>query len=224
MTMRVRKEEYTSLGDFIKKSFSRDLSAIVIRFPKLNEAFLADFITKLEEVKILESGLVLTQEQKSVSLSLYKEAEVLNKELNFLKSYINHAGLNTEIIVALKEDLVKSNIEGAVLKIESLKQFVTAHLLSLVNEGMIATFPEILDAHKISMEEKNASQNQFMNSRKALTDANKAKYQALYDYILKISEAGKLVFDGTVTEDEYSLTKTVRRMRSAKQNEANKAA
>ncbi|MEO8515562.1 MAG: hypothetical protein ABI426_02400 [Flavobacterium sp.] len=222
--MRVRKEEYTSLGDFIKNSFDRDQLTIMMRFPKLNETFLAEFTAQLEEVKVLESGLVLTQEQKSVTMSLYNEAEILNKELNFVKSYISHAGLNTEIIVALKEELVKSNIEGAVLKVESLKQFITTHLPTLVNEGMNATFPNILDAHKISMSEKNAAQNQFMNSRKALTDANKVKYQALYRYILKISEAGRLVFDGTIQKDEYSLTKTIGRMRSAKQNEANKAA
>lgn len=222
--MRVRKEEYTSLGDFIKKSFVRDQAVIMERFPKLNADFLADYTTILEEVKVLESSLVLTEKQKTITASLFAEATILNKELNFLKSYVNHAGLETLIIQELKEDLVRDNIEGAVLRIESLKQFVSAHLLTLVNEGMVANFPEILEVHKVSLAEKNALQNEFMNHRKALTDTNKSKYKTLYEYIIKIVEAGKLVFDGTVTVDEYSLTKNVSRMRSARHAEKNKAA
>ncbi len=222
--MRVKKEEYTSLGDFIKKNFIKDQAAIMERYPKLNADFLANFTTALEEVKVLESGLVLTQEQKKVTASLFAEATILNKELNFVKSYINHAGLETFIIQELKEDLVRDNIEGAVLRIESLKQFISKHLLTLVNEGMASNFPEILETHKINLAEKNALQNDFMNKRKALTEANKSKYKVLYEFILKIVDAGKLVFDGTITADEYSLTKNISRMRAARHTDKNKAA
>lgn len=220
---RIRKEEYTSLGDFVRKSFVRDQDAIMARYPKLNEAFLLDFTAKLEEVKTLESGVVLTERQKNITASLYAEALELNRELNFVKSYTDDAGLNTEIIMTLKNDLARNNIEGAVLKIESLKQFVAANLEALVEEGMIPTFPGTLEEYKVSLSEKNTEQNVFMNQRKELTEVNAVQYNALYSYISKIVNAGRLVFENSIKKDEYSVRSIVNRMRSVKKVENSEA-
>ena len=120
---KLRKEEYTTLGDFIKVSFERDLATITARYTKLNEAYKNQFVAKLEEVKSLESGLMLTEEQKNATKSLYQEVDVVNKELNFLSSYCKDADISTEAVTDLKKALAKGNVEGAVLKIESVKQF-----------------------------------------------------------------------------------------------------
>ena len=216
MSLRIRKEEYTALGDFVRVSFVRDQAVILSRFTKLNAGFLVDFTAKLEEIKVLESGLVLTEEQKAVTSKLYAEAAVLNKELNFLIRYIKEVGLSSEAVTELKKDLISNNIEGAILKIESVKQYVIAKSAELEAIGMSATFAADLEGHRVSLSERNALQNSFMNSRKQLTEANKAKYNELYGYINKIINAGKLVFDGTATRDEYTITKVVSRMRFAK--------
>ena len=216
MNLKIRKEEYSALGDFVKASFVRDQAAIIARFPKLNAAFLVDFTALLDEVKTLESDLVLTEEQKTATAALYTDARLLNKELNFLSAYMKSAGLSSSAVSDLKTDLTKNNIEGAILKIESVKQYVIANSAALIDEGMAADFKETLDTFKQSLSDKNALQNSYMNSRKALTDANKAKYSALYAYITKIVKAGKLIFDGSITKDEYTITKTVSRMRAAK--------
>lgn len=216
MNLKIRKEEYTALGDFIKTSFVRDQAVILSRFAKLNAGFLADFEAKLEEVKTLESGLVLTEEQKTATSKLYAEAGFLNKELNFLIRYIKEAGLSSDAVTDLKKDLIVNNIEGAILKIESVKQYVTANSATLESLGMSSSFVNDLEAHKVSLSERNALQNSFMNSRKQLTETNKVKYNELYAFITKIVNAGKLVFDGTATRDEYTITKVVSRMRFAK--------
>ena len=216
MNLKIRKEEYTALGDFVKASFVRDQAVILVRFTKLNAGFLADFTAKLEEVKILESGLVLTEEQKTATANLYAEASLLNKELNFLIRYIKEAELSSEAVTELKKDLTVNNIEGAILKIESVKQYVIAKSAALESFGMSTSFVADLEAHKVSLSEKNALQNSYMNSRKQLTEANKVKYKELYAFITKIINAGKLVFDGTATRDEYTITKVVSRMRFAK--------
>jgi len=216
MRLRVRKEEYSALGDFIKTSFVRDQATITQRFPKLNSEFLTLFSEKLEAIKVLESRLVLTHEQKSLTASLYSEARVLKKELNFLNSYITLAGLNTSLVSDLKGELAKVNIEGAVSKIESVKQFINEYSSVLVEEGMSEDFATTLDSHKTSLTGKNAQQNQFMNVTKLITENNNSAYTELYDLIVKIADAGKLVFDGTVTEDEYTITKIITRMRGPK--------
>lgn len=211
---RVRKEEYTTLGDFIRTSFVRDQSGILLRFSKMNAAYLAAFTAKLTEVKTLESGLVLSEQQKNVTASLYAEATIVNEDLNFLISYLKRAKLNTTEVSKLKRDLSINNIEGAVLKMESVKQYVVANSVALIAEGMAAGFTAAFEVRKLSLTEKNALQNSVMNARKVLTDSNLAKYEALYDYIVDIADAGKLVFAKSIVKDEYNVSKILKRMRA----------
>jgi hypothetical protein len=213
-SLKLRKEEYTTLGDFIRVSFERDLPAITGRYPKLNEAYKNQFIAKLEEVKTLESGLTLTEEQKNATQSLYQEVDVVNKELNFLNSYCKDAGIGTEAVTDLKKALAKGNVEGTILKIESLKQFVMANTAALIEEGMATDFATTLEAHKTSLATKNTLQNSTMNARKTLTSNNKEKYNDLYAYITKIMRSGKLVFSNSIVKDEYTISKVISRMRA----------
>lgn len=216
MRTRVRKEEMSALGDFIRVSFVRDQAVLVQRFPKMNTVFLNKFTEHLEGIKVMESAWVMTQQQKAVSESLYEEAANLNKELNFLKRYLIRGQLNTQLLMALKNDLFSNNIEAATEKLESLKQYVDMHKTVLQAEGMAVDFAETLQDFKTSLMEKNTQQNSFMNNRKALTQAQKTAYGILQDYIFSIMDAGRLVFDGTVTKDDYSLSKNIQRMRAPK--------
>ena len=213
MAFNIKLEEYSALGDFLKASFVRDQGELVTRFPKLDGQFLADFEAKLQEIKTLESAIVLTAEQKTATAQLYDEAKVLNRELNFLSAYIKDAGLDATAVSDLKKDLRTGNIEGALLKIEGVKQFVIAHRTALEAEGMASDFATTLDTHKNSMMQKNALQNSYMNSRKQLTEVNSAKYKQLYQYIIKIMKAGKLLYDGETKKDEYVVSKVIARMR-----------
>lgn len=219
MNLNVRKEEYTVLGDFIFTSYNRDLGAISTRFPKLGGGFKDEFVAKLAFVKALESDLVLTDSQKNATASLYNEASELNDELNFVSAYFKDAGLNSSLVSDLKADLFSSNIEGALLKIEGLKQFITVHLTDLVAEGMDAHFVDKLADHKNSLTEKNNLQNEVMNQHKELINANSEHYDKLYEFISNVSNKGKLVFKKTVFEDEYTISKVLKRMRAAKKND-----
>jgi len=218
MAFTIKLEEYAALGDFIKTSFVNDQSVFLTHFPKFNAAFLEQFETKLQEIKNLESALVLTTEQKAATAQLYAEATALNKELNFLNLYIKDASLSTTAVSALKKDLRSGNIEGSLLKLESVKQFVIAHQEALVTEGMASNFATLLDQRKNSLMQNNALQNSYMNTRKQLTEANSAKYKELYSYISKIAQAGKLIFQGTTKKDEYVVNKIVNRMRTIAKN------
>lgn len=217
-TNNLRLEEYATVGDFLRVSFVRDQTEIMVRYPKLNAAFLAGFDAKLQEIKTLESSIVLTDEQKTATAQLYAEAAVLNKELNFLSSYLKEANLDSTAVSELKKDLRNGNIEGALLKIESVKQYIVAHQAELVDEGMAPNFATTLAQHKTSMAAKNGLQNAYMDSRKTLTQTNKAKYVALYAEINKIIKAGKLVYDGQNKKDEYVLSKLIARMRVTPHN------
>lgn len=214
MSTRIRLEEYTTLGDFIRKSYERDLDIIVVRYPKLGKPYRDSFLAKLAEVKTLEGSLFLTEEQKKATLQLYSAADYLGDELNFINTYLKELNLDTNAVTALKNDLFKNNIEGAVLKMENVKQFLTQHQHLLVEEGMRPGFPAELDDAKEKLEQLNLDQNDFMNRLKLLTKTNKDVYKELYGFITKIANAGKLIFKNDVKKDEYVIKKIVSRMRS----------
>jgi len=216
MGFSVRSEEYAPLGDFLRVSFVRDQAAIEVRFKKLDATYLAAFDGQLEVVKKLEGTLKLTEDQKKATAELYAEADVVNKDLNFLSSYFKDAGLPTGAISSLKKSLKSGNIEGALLEMKDLRQYVVANQAALVDEGMDAGYELELKGHIDSMEALNTLQNSVLNARKQLVDANLTDYKKLYEFISTIAEKGKLVFKGTVVEDEYNITKLVGRMRAPK--------
>jgi len=216
MNANVKIEEVAPYGDFLLTSYTRDFDVIKAKFPKMDNAFKEGFVAKLDFVKELESSLVLTESQKAVTESLYAEAKRLNTDLNFLSAYFADASLNTAIVTGLKNDLLNRNIEGAILKIESVKQFVVNNQDALVAQGMDANFADVLTDYKVSLTQKNNEQNELFNNRKQLTDANQMHYDELLKMIKKIVRNGKLVFKGSVTQDEYTTGKIVQRMRAAK--------
>jgi hypothetical protein len=216
MGFSIRTEEYAPLGDFLMVSFIRDQVGIEVRFSKLNAGYLTAFQNKLVVVKKLESMLKLTEDQKKATAELYAEADVVNKDLNFLSSYMRDAGLPTGAVTQLKKSIAKSNIEGALLEMIGLRQYIEANQVALEAEGMSSGYPVELDAHTESMAAKNTLQNSVLSERKQLVDANKGDYKDLYVYIKTVAEKGKLVFKSTVIEDEYNITKLIGRMRAPK--------
>ncbi len=216
MSTRIRKEEYTTLGDFILPSFTRDQATIEASFPKFNAAFLEAFTAKLNYVKELEASLVLSDEQKVATKKLYDIASGLNTELTKLNSYIKDAGLNNNAVTALKKDLFNRNIEGAILKLEALKQYIITHKVRLSAEGLPDGFGDTLSHYKIKLELQNGMQNEYMNRLKQLTETNAVHYAELYSYISKIAAKGKLLFKNTVVQNEYTISKNISRMRTAK--------
>jgi hypothetical protein len=216
MNSNVRKEEVSPLGDFILTSFTRDFEVIKSKFPRLNQAFMTSFVDKLDYVKHLESTLLLTENQKWVTASLYGDAKQLNKELNYLKAYFEDASLNKDIISNLKKSLALGNIEGSLLKLEGLKQFVVVKTAELVVHGMDPDYGEVLDGYLVRMSAKNMKQNELINQRKMLVEANAVHYDALFKMIKHVITKGKLVFRDTIIEDEYVIKKVVQRMRAAK--------
>lgn len=213
--MNVRKEEYTAIGDFIRSSFQRDQPAIMARYPKLNAAFLTAFTAKLEQVKTIQSAYVISDALKQLTKSLYKEADELDDELVFLADYFRDAGLDNTVVRDLRKDIWDSNIEGAVLKLEGVRQLVAENSDVLVEEGMPENFETTLAAHKTSLSAKNRQQNDYMNTKRQITENGEAPYAALMDYIIRIGDAGKKVFKGKAAEDEYSITRILKRMRAA---------
>ncbi|WP_130734279.1 hypothetical protein [Flavobacterium sp. J27] len=214
----LKMEEYVPAGAFLKASFVRDREELATRFSEFTTAYLQDFEVQLAKVAGLEQTLVLTEEQKGVTVSLYTTSEVANKELNFLSFYFERANLDPAIISAVKKDLAVKNIEGAVLKLDAVIQYVLSKKTLLESKGMSAAFPDELTTLKEDLKAKNELQNVVMNVKKQLYKDNKQEYDALYAYISVIAKAGKIMYDGLSKRDEYTVTKITSRMRRVKKN------
>ena len=219
MNVNVKNEEFVPLAEFIMVPFERDQRQIEAKFPKLNGPFLEAFRAKIDFVKDLESSLVLTTEQSRVTEELYAEAAAFNKEVNFLSSYFKGAGLPTASITKMKDFFFSRDIEGGLLELKGVKQLARANETALVAEGMEADYPDKMDAAYASMTEKNVMQNTIMNNRETLVRNNRADYDALYDYIATVAEKGKIVFDSTGFEDEYTISDIIKRMRAPKRGD-----
>ena len=214
----LRMEEYVPAGTFLKASFVRDRVELATRFSEFSTEYLNAFEVQLTKVSDLEQTLVLTEEQKDITASLYRASDALNKELNFLSFYFERAALDPTIISAVKRDLNVKNIEGAVLKMKGITQYVISKKALLEEKGMSATFPDELNAVLADLKLKNELQNEVMNDKKQLHKDNKEEYDALYTFISVIAKAGKIMYNGLSKKDEYTVTKITSRMRRSKGN------
>ena len=207
--------EYAPLGDIILFNFSRDLPAIVARYPKLNEAYKTSFAAKLETIKTQEKTLVTTKQTTAITKSLYEEADKLVEELVFVKDYIKDAGLDNSLVTNLIRDLRSHNIEGACDKIETLKQYILANQAIIVEEGMAPEFPNTLADHKTSLAQKNNDQKTTSDSGKIATGNNNSNYTDLYTDITNIADKANKVFKNTPFEYQDVFSKILKSMRSS---------
>jgi ribosomal protein L29 len=213
--LKMRIEEYYPAGQFLRVSFVRDRTMLVSRFSNFTTDYLAEFDTSIEDVRVLEQSVVLTEEQKNATAELYGAADGLSTELNFLKFQMVQSGLDTALVTAIKKDIARHNIEGACQKLVGLNQLIVQHHVVLESKGMAAGFPVTLAATTAWLETKNVLQNQVMDMLKQLHDDNKAVFKALYGFISTIAAAGKIMFKGTAKESEYTITHLLGRMRSS---------
>lgn len=211
----IKIEEYTPLADIILALYVRDFTPIKTRYPKLNDAFKTSFTNKLAAVKSQEKAIVVSEQRKEITISLYEEADALIEELIFVKDYIKDAGLENNIVTALIHDLRSHNIEGACDKISTLKQYILANKTEIEAEGMAATFPAALETNRISLAKKNKDQKITSYSGVVLTGKNNSQYTDLYKDIINISDKARKVFKNTPFEDQYVISKILQSMRSA---------
>ncbi|WP_310560414.1 hypothetical protein [Flavobacterium sp.] len=208
------KEEYLPGALFIKTSFKRDREELVTRFSGYTPEYLVGFEDQISTVKQIQQTLVLTEAQKQATVNLYLRATSVNVEFNFLSSYFKKCGLDTKILSQVKKDLTTHNIEGATDKIASVIQFIDANSAALVSKGMAADFAATLAADRDYMEQQNLLQNEVKNQIAGLYTANKAEYDALYDYIAEIAADGKIMYAKTPKAKEYTIAKIIERLRS----------
>ena len=209
----LRQSEYVPAASFLMASFSRDRAELVTRFSEFTDRYANDFSAQCSLVDGLEQGLAMTQQQKLTTSALYGKADELSRELSFVSFYFKRAGLDAKLITAVKKLLNNGDIEGALLKVQALQQYITVNLALLAEKGMGPGFPAELENIRTELATKNKDQNELMNQRAALYAANLKEYRRLFAYMQTVTAAGKIMYRGQGKSAEYSLNKVLGRMR-----------
>lgn len=213
-SLKMRNEEYAPGASFLLTSFEGDQAAIVSLFSEFDAAYKADFELQIKKVEKMDQGVVVSEQRKDATKLLNGMVDGLNTQLNVVAFRFQRAGLPTKLVTQVKEDLKSGNVEGGCMKMEGLIQLMVEKKTALATTGMPDSYPDELAQTTEKLRDYNKKQNELMNVGEELTSKQLNEYQVLFGYIKDICRAGKIVFDGTVKEDEYNMTKLIKRMRS----------
>jgi len=213
---KLRVEEYVPSAVILMKSFGRDREELAGRFIEFTEDYENGFSDLIETVSKLEQSMVLTEQQKEATDALYNASDAISKELSFLTFHFKRAALYSGLLTMVKKELAKRNIEGACQKMGGLISYISAEHEILESKGMEAGFPSELTMMKSELERKNSFLNELVDNKDQLYEDNIEEYKELYGFITTVSNAGKVIYEGSSKEDEYSISKIIGRLRLAK--------
>ena len=216
---KLRIEEYVPAAKWLMKSLIRDRSELANRFIEFTEDYVNQFTDQIETIKSLEKSLVLTEQQKEATESLYLASDRLSLELSFLTFHFKRASLYPGILTMVKKEIANRNIEGACQKMGGLISYVSAEHEILESKGMEIGFPAELAIMKSDLEMRNSYLNEILENRDQLYDDNVEEYKLLHEFITTVSNAGKVIYEGQDKESDYSISKIIGHMRFHKINE-----
>lgn len=219
VSLKMRHEEYAVAGRFVQKSFERDRKELEELSNEFDPQYEADFDKQIGRVEEMEQGLVVSQQLRETTTALYGMTDEMDKEMNALSFRFGKVGLETTLVTKVKKQLNTGNVEGACKGVEGLIQVIKERSAALEGIGMKKEYPGELKIKNEKLRELNGLQNVLMDKGRDVTFDEETEYKALFAYIQNICKAGKIVFDGTITEDEYNITRLIKRMRAPKREE-----
>lgn len=202
----IKNEEYLPVAELLLISLQHDQAKIAEQYKGINQEFIQYFKSAIERVRTLESKYKITQEQKGKTVGLYALCNETSVQLQFLKTYAKDTGLDVKEIMETNTQLRKKNAEGAVSVGREMLAYMQAHKTELAKGDMPDGYLEKLAVAFDQIEMQNIEQNSFFNIRAAQAEINRQTYKDLYNQIIKIANAGKLVFkDSPQKKKEYTL-------------------
>lgn len=216
VSLKFRDAELSEGAGFVSVSFERDRPAIAALFSEYDEAYEQDFNDQIKTVLEMEQGLSISEGQKNATKALYLGVDDMNLQLNIVSFRFSKVGLSSPLVTKVKDKLSRGDVEGACTDVESLCKYMEDNTALLQSKGMKSDYPSALKTKSFKLRDLNQEQNKLMNAGKNVSFDKNVEYAKLFGFIKDICKAGKIVFDGTVTEDEYTITRLIKRMRAPK--------
>ena len=200
------------VGLALKESFTRDQAEFQTYYKSMDAEFLSGLDAAIAGVQAVHSASTGMPEQKDASARVYELQDKLYRSSLFMKDYVKDAGLDTAPASAAVKALRDTDTEAAVKAVRQAVSYYTPMAAQL--KDMPDGFAETFIADATELERLNNEQNTAMNFRVNLTDENRAKYDALDEFISKIGNAGRRIFKGTPKANEYTVSHLLGRIRA----------
>jgi hypothetical protein len=220
-----RIEELPVLGGFIITSLQGSLTDFTGYSPDYNTAFISTANADLVTLEGLVNPKQLTAELKVITARIYSNLTILQTKIDLLEGYINRAvgltiGKKDFGISAVRKMNHKGDIEGLVAALNFMLTNVSNNITAITAKGYTAAQNTALIALKDGFKADNIAQNAKVNERNNKVISNYTKFNAFWDKIMDICDAGKRIYKSTAPNrlDDFTMTKLKARINQERNN------
>lgn len=216
-SFRINQAEYPMVGNAIYQSMNENLDNFKTHFSVIDENYAKEFKNAITDVQGVHAASTGMNEQTSVTKLLTAKQTELVDTLKFVKDYAFLGGVDEKPLKEPLKALRSGDTEEGVKATLSALAYYTSQKEKMTS--MPAGFLEKVKPLADEVERLNNEQNAAMNFRASLTKENRAKYDALDEYISTVCRLGKRLFKGTPKENEFTVSKILSRIRVAPRKE-----
>lgn len=199
MYNKFRLEELPVVADLLLQLMNRDRHYFASFSSEFNDAYIADVQTQILRIQDLISAQIISAEKSKLTGLRYQLMGEIMYILDRIDAYVRRASDQLHVhaddfgIREAKQDLKRKNVEGSLMRIKEVEQNISLNLQALQIKGYKIELGEELLESTEKMAEMNLLKVEMISRRKQLVIQNHTQYQLLWNYILEISDIGKLV-------------------------------
>jgi hypothetical protein len=226
-----KNEELPVICDFLLYSVRRDAVDFAGYSPEFNALFIQGFSQEIAAASELVNPVFETAELKHITRKLYKTMDGLIESANRLKGYIELANGAVPLsekdfgLAVLRHKIRGRDAEGvlAALRVvhENIAQYHEPLAAKGLTEDLIRSFTGALTA----IHDGNQMQYEILCRRKTLVQDNTQAMNDLYGRLMRILEAGKILYKAHDQQklEEYTFSSLRKRVRIVHKPTAGKA-
>ena len=215
----VKNEEALHVAGCVFDSFKRDITDFQGFSSQFNEAFTANFESKITELKDLIEPVALTNALTNVTKALYTKINKTIDVINRLDGYITFGEKNLIgkpgdfNLHAVRVPLHHKHVEGSTLSVSVTPDAITKNQAVLEAAGMPKTFAKELTDLRDQITAAHLEQKQKLDERKELVVKNKAQIGEVLTLVAFVNKFGKLIYKRNNPDKlkDYTLSEIVSR-------------
>lgn len=222
MYNRFRLEELPVVADLLLLLLKRDQDYFTSFSLDFNEVYRTNVETQILRIQNLTSPQTISAEKAKLTSTRYQVMEQIKHVLNRVDAYVYRASDQLQVLSAdfgireAKQELKRKNVEGSVMRMKEVEQNIANNLRALQTKGYKIELGLELQTLTQRMADMNLLKIEMISQRKQLVIDNHIQYQLLWNFIVEISDIGKLVMRADKSKaDEYKFCNLLNHIRKA---------
>lgn len=216
-----KDEELPIVCGFAGISLTRDINDFTAYSPMFDDAYVARFKAKIDEVQDLVQPKSETVELKMLTERMYRTLDDLISPINYMEGYLNLAGKTIQIssadfgLVQLRKSARTRDVENVLKQLHTIELNIHTYKVELtakgLTEALIARFTEA----GVTLASIKNSRYELVSNRTALVQNNLGLLNELYDQLTEICNIGKVLYKQTdkAKLKDYTFTQMMKQVR-----------